>query len=382
MVFMAVQALSAPANGGYEVFSSPPLFSKKAVKTAFHAVENYQLAYQRARTLHANRSVHTERSGKPARWDGLLLNPIQYRSKAMRALAKGAVLLEEIGEASADVSSMIERFTRHCISGGDKTDLAKIAAAGTGRVLSSQITFGSAGVNKLIACGCLATSGLLSLLVISMADTRFGKLRTEREIQRAILNGESIRPELYPQVARNLERIKKSALNKIELWSKPCGKQICRKIQFLKERLSRNNSDKIRPASDRRQGTNYMWNNRHQYSRFVRGMLHAANLIFTVVNKTFCSYDKHMGVLLGQKVLAKRIGSVLGTRLGLTLMYGVAAVAAHYLSIAGFSLSTLGPCACGLAFLLVLLAKAHVAMGGGWVGDCKKPIQSFRPLAK
>lgn len=312
----------------------------------------------------------------------MLLNPIQYRSKAMRALAKGAVLLEEIGEVSADASSMIERFTRHCISGGDKTDLAKIAAAGTGRVISSQITFGTAGVNKLIACGCLATSSLLSALLISMADTRFGKLRTEQEIQRAILNGESIRPELYPKVARNLERIKKSALNKIELWAKPCGKQVCRKIQFLKERLSRNNSDKIRPASDRRHGTNYMWNNRHQYSRFVRGMLHAANLVFTIVNKTFCSYDKHIGVLLGQKVLANGMGTMLGTRLGLTLMYGVAAVAAHYLSIVGFSLATLGACACGLAFLLVLLAKAHVAMGGGWVGDCKKPIPSFRPLAK
>lgn len=382
MTLMTVQALSAPASGGYETSSSLPDTAKKAVKAAFHAVENYQLAYQRARTLHANRSMQTGRFGKHADFDGMLLNPVQYRSKTMRALAKTALMLEEIGEASADLSSMIERFTRHCISSGDKTDLAKLAASGTGRVLSSQLTFGSAGANKAVACICLAGSSLLSALVIGLFKTRFGKLRTEQEIKQALLNGETLRPELYPLLARNLEKIKKGALNKLELWAKPCGKQAYRKVHFLKKRLSRNDDDNAGTASERRLGTNYMWNNRHQYSTFVRVMLHGANLIFTVVNKTFCSYDKHIGVLLGQKVLAKGMGSMLGTRIALTLMYGVAAVAAFYLAKVGFSFATLGACACALAFVLVLLAKAHVALGGGWLGDCKKPTKPFRLLAR
>lgn len=379
---MAVQALSALHPIEADPFTYNTLFSKQAAKTAFRAVENYQLAYQRARALHKEiNGTKPAGSGHHA-GDQTLLNPVQFRSKTIRRLIKCASIFEEIGEASADASSMIERFTRHCISGGDKTDLAKIAAAGTGRVVSSQLTFGVAGVNKMVACGCMFTSCMLSIIALSLSKTKLGARRSEEEIRQALANGEGNLPELYPFIARNLEKAKGRALREIERWAKPLGGTAIRRLRFLKERLSRNTSDSKGPAASRQLGTNYMWNNRHQYSRLVRALLHTANVIFTVVNKAFCSYDKHLGVFMGQKILARRMGRTLGTRIALTVMYGVAAVAAYFLSHTGFSLSTMGACACGLAFLLILAAKAQIAVGHGWLGDCKKPVKPFRPLAR
>ena len=100
-----------------------------------------------------------------------------------------------------------------------------------------------------------------------------------------------------------------------------------------------------------------MWKNLHQYGPVTRALMHFAYFTFQFINKVLVSYDKHLGTAIGERLLAKKTGSILGCRLGLTAGVGLAAGLSIPLSPLLVGISTVAAAVCGVALVALLLAN-------------------------
>lgn len=104
--------------------------------------------------------------------------------------------------------------------------------------------------------------------------------------------------------------------------------------------------------------------------------MHIAYGTFQGINKLLVSYDKHIGVAIGNHLLGKKLGSVLGCRLGMTVSVGAAAAISIPMSPFLVGISTVGAIACGVALLALMLAKLNVQLIHDWKGNIQPPLRN------
>ena len=109
--------------------------------------------------------------------------------------------------------------------------------------------------------------------------------------------------------------------------------------------------------------------------------MHFAYFAFQFINKVMVSYDKHLGTAIGERLLAKKTGSILGCRLGLTAGVGLAAGLSIPLSPLLVGISTVGAAVCGVALVAMLLAKANVHVFQDWKGNTT-PVSGSQVFGK
>ena len=278
--------------------------------------------------------------------------------------------MEEIAESCADISGLAERLVRYMISSGDKNDLALVLASAVGRIVAGQLNLVGMAVHKVAGASLYALSSLLSLATWGLAKTRLGALRSQAEM--AELKAEKSRPiRLYEPVANTLlngkETVLGHLLRKLEQRS---GSVMVSAIRQWARHLHRGHSLVCSNDPQRRKGhCSYMWKNLHQYGPVTRALMHFAYFTFQFINKVLVSYDKHLGTAIGERLLAKKTGSILGCRLGLTAGVGLAAGLSIPLSPLLVGISTVAAAVCGVALVALLLAKSNVHLFQDWKGN-------------
>ena len=302
--------------------------------------------------------------------DRKLTTPEQYKSPLMRGLVHVCDCMEEIAESCADISGLAERLVRYMISSGDKNDLALVLASAVGRIVAGQLNLVGMAVHKVAGASLYALSSLLSLATWGLAKTRLGALRSQAEM--AELKAEKSRPiRLYEPVANTLLKGKETVLGhllrKLEQRS---GSVMVSAIRQWARHLHRGHSLVCSNDPQRRKGhCSYMWKNLHQYGPVTRALMHFAYFTFQFINKVLVSYDKHLGTAIGERLLAKKTGSILGCRLGLTAGVGLAAGLSIPLSPLLVGISTVAAAVCGVALVALLLAKSNVHLFQDWKGN-------------
>ncbi|BET26182.1 hypothetical protein RGQ30_16830 [Limnobacter thiooxidans] len=302
--------------------------------------------------------------------DRKLTTPEQYKSPLMRGLVHVCDCMEEIAESCADISGLAERLVRYMISSGDKNDLALVLASAVGRIVAGQMNLVGMAVHKVAGASLYALSSLLSLATWGLAKTRLGALRSQAEM--AELKAEKSRPiRLYEPVANTLLKGKETVLGhllrKLEQRS---GSVMVSAIRQWARHLHRGHSLVCSNDPQRRKGhCSYMWKNLHQYGPVTRALMHFAYFTFQFINKVLVSYDKHLGTAIGERLLAKKTGSILGCRLGLTAGVGLAAGLSIPLSPLLVGISTVAAAVCGVALVALLLAKSNVHLFQDWKGN-------------
>lgn len=302
--------------------------------------------------------------------DRKLTTPEQYKSPVMRGLVHVCDCMEEIAESCADISGLAERLVRYMISSGDKNDLALVLASAVGRIVAGQLNLLGMAVHKVAGASLYALSSLLSLLTCGLAKTRLGALRSQAEL--AGLHAEKSQPvRLYEPLANTLLKGKETVLghllSKLEQRS---GSVMVSAIRQWARHLHRGHSLVSSNDPQRRKGhCSYMWKNLHQYGLVTRGLMHFAYFTFQFINKVLVSYDKHLGTAIGERLLAKKTGSILGCRLGLTAGVGLAAGLSIPMSPLLVGVSTVAAAVCGVALVALLLAKANVHLFQDWKGN-------------
>lgn len=329
----------------------------------------YETGYQRIRRVRAN----TDRVQNRARtFDQVLAHPEQFQSRTLRGLIHLSRYMEELGEATSDISGLTERAVRNLISSGEKNDMAKIIAAALGRVVSAQLNLFGVALHKVIGTACYGLSSILSVGVLAFATSRHAKLRSPEQIERSLLRGNNHHSG-YLLVAKKLLGMKEQQLEKVLRKTSGKGSSKQYAIHRWAKRMSRNHgSVGEHLSSQRRTHSNYMLNNLHQYGAVTRGLMQFSYLTFQGVNKLFVSYDKHIGTALGRRIVGKHAGDMLGCRLALTATVGGAAALSIPMSPLIVGLSTAGAIACGVALTALLLAKANVYYFYDWKGDIVK----------
>ncbi|HEX4843530.1 MAG TPA: hypothetical protein VFV57_07650 [Limnobacter sp.] len=317
--------------------------------------------------LCADKSPLTQQLATTA--DQVLSMPEQFKNPMLRGLIGAAKWIEEVAEACSDLSGMIERVIRNASSAGNKADLALVVASGCARACTGQLSWVGFAPHKVVGAGLYAVSALCSGLAVGLAQTRLGAKRQAWEIERAIAQS-AFDQSLYAVIGGWVLAVKQRWLTKAidklgsnsgwaATWARHCCSYLSRDHHINDQEQSR----------DRKAHCSYMWNNLHQYGPVTKALMHTAYFTFQGVNKLLGSYDKYLGDLLGQKLLARRLGNLLGTRLAMTITVGTAAAISVPTAPLIIGISTACACACGLALVLLLAAKASVHYGGTWVGD-------------
>lgn len=314
--------------------------------------------------------------------DRMLTRPEQYKRPIMRGLVHVCDCVEELAESCADVSGLTERFVRYMISSGEKNDLALVLSSAIGRIVSGQLNLLGMAVHKVAGASLYALSSVLSLATCGLAKTRLGALRTTVEMAK-LKAGESQPIRLYEPFANALLKGKETVvghvLKKVEGKD---GSVMVSSIRQWARHLHRGHSLVSSNDPQRRKGhCSYMWNNLHQYGSVTRGLMHFAYFAFQFVNKVMVSYDKHLGTAIGERLLAKKTGSILGCRLGLTAGVGLAAGLSIPMSSLLVGISTAGAMVCGVALLAMLLAKANVHLFQDWKGNTT-PVSGSQVFGK
>jgi hypothetical protein len=308
--------------------------------------------------------------------DRSLVVPEQYRSRALRALIHLAKHSEEMAEGIADLSGLAERLTRNLISSGDKSDMALVIASAVGRIISGQLNLSGMAIHKVAGAALYGVSSILSIAALGLINSGLTTSRTEAEITKALTKS-SFDSSAYLIVARKLLSCKEQLLTKI---LNKTGKPENRRnsvIQGWVKYMSRHRSSVSQHLTSKRKANcNYIWQNLHQYGPVTRSLMHIAYGTFQGVNKLLVSYDKHIGFAIGNYLLGKRLGSVLGCRLGMTASVGAAAAISVPMSPLLIGISTVGAMACGVALLALILAKLNVQLAQDWQGNIQRPLRS------
>lgn len=303
-------------------------------------------------------------------FDRCLNTPEQYKSAFIRGLIHVGNALEELGDACADISGLAERLVRNTISSGEKSDLAMVIASAAGRIVSGQLNLFGIGVHKVAGTAFYALSTLVSAGTIGLCKTPLGRRRSPQELQ-AALHKCKLRHGIYRPVARQLLQGKHAVLNTVV--DKTSDAKLAGKQSLVKEwskRLMRGErTNCAASAFNRKYNTNYMWQNVHQYGPVTRALMQTGCFVFLGLNKTLVSFDKHVATAVGEKVLAKKAGSILGCRIGYTVSVAGAAALSVPMSPLIVGLSTAGAIACGFALTAMLLAKANAYCFNDWKGN-------------
>ncbi|HEX4918196.1 MAG TPA: hypothetical protein VFV43_09890 [Limnobacter sp.] len=349
-------------------------------------MQRHDMAYERMAKVRAQRQLDRQASrGSRTPLDGIqgrlantadtvLSMPEQFKSPWLRGLIGMGKWLEEMAEACSDLSGMVERAIRNASSAGNKADLALVIASGAARACTGQLNWAGFAPHKAAGAGLYALSTLCSGLAVLLSKTSLGAQRSPAEFERATRDS-AFDKSIYQAVGRQLQAAKQRFLGeaietlngkqgKPAAWAKVCCLHLSRKHN-LHERTDHR---------DRKAHCDYMWRHLHQYGGVTRALVNAAHLTFQGVNKLMGSYDKYLGHFIGQKILARFLGSLLGTRLAMTLTVGSAAAISVPMAPLLVGISAASACACGLSLLLLLAAKASVVYGGTWRGDIAPPM--------
>lgn len=327
-----------------------------------------RVAKVRASVLSGNNRLHS--------FDHALAYPEQYKSRTIRALIHLAKHTEEIAEGFADISGLAERLTRNLISAGEKSDMALVIASAVGRVISGQLNLGGMAVHKVAGAALYGISSILSVAALGLFKLGMDARRTDAELAYARTRSK-FDSSAYPIVAGKLLASKEQFLTKImDRTGEPGNRRSCA-IQRWAKYMSRHRSSVPQHLlSRRRANCNYIWQNLHQYGLVTQSLMHLAYGTFQGINKLLVSYDKHIGVALGDHVLSKPLGNVLGCRLGMTVSVGAAAAISVPMSPFIIGISTVGAVACGGALLALLLAKLNVRLTHDWKGNIQQPMRN------
>ena len=349
-----------------------PIFGSGIARGIEVCSATYETGYQRIQRVRQRKGLSQT---KTRSYDQVLTHPERFKSRGLRGLIRLAQCLEEIAEATADISGLTERLTRNILSSAEKEDFAKIIASALGRVVTSQLNMFGFALHKAIGTAFYGLSSVVSVAVLAYATSKYAQLRSPQEIERLAMR-ESSYPGTYVLVARKLLGIKERQLEKlIDKTSAKTTPGHCALSRWARS-MSRNH--RINPenlASHRRTHSSYILNNLHQYGSLTRGLMKLSYVIFQGVNKLFVSFDKHIGTALGRNIVAKKTGDILGCRLALTLTVGAATALSIPMSPLLVGLSTVGAIACGFALAALLLAKANIYYNYDWKGDIAKKNQ-------
>lgn len=307
-------------------------------------------------------------------FDQILAYPEQYKSRSIRALIHLSKHVEETAESCSDLSGVAERLTRNILSAGNKSDLAMVIASGVGRIIAAQLNLFGVAIHKAAGACLYCLSTLIGLAAVGLAHSNYGSLRSLAEIEHAKRHS-SFDYSGYRLIALKLLTTRERMLrNVLERTEKPNNK-VTATIQKWAKYMSRHQrSCPPYLVSQRRTNCDYIWNNLHQYGPVTRALMHFAYGVFHGINKLLVSFDKHLGVYLGNKVLGKALGPVLGCRLGQTLSVGTAAAISVPLSPYIIGISTVGAMACGVALMALILAKLNVHISHDWKGNIQKSL--------
>ncbi|WP_138517920.1 hypothetical protein [Limnobacter alexandrii] len=333
-------------------------------------INNFDMGFERvakirAKVLSGNGHMHS--------FDKTLAYPEQYKSRTVRALIHLSKHMEELAESLADISGLAERLTRNLISSGEKSDMALVIASGVGRVISGQLNFSGMAIHKVAGAGLYAVSSILSIAALGLIKAGWGARRTEPETEHARRKS-NFESSTYLIVARRLIDIKESLLGKVLHNTDESGSRRPSIFHRWAIHLSRQKHSVPQHMCCRRKANcNYIWQNLHQYGRVTRSLMHVAYGIFQGINKLLVSYDKHLGAAIGNYLLKKKTGAILGCRLGMTVSVGSAAALSIPLSPFLIGVSTVGAMACGVALLALVLARLNVQLGHDWKGNIQRP---------
>lgn len=335
----------------------------RSYKMAFDRVANI-----RKKTFSGSSQVHA--------FDRTLAQPEQFKSSTLRALIHLSKRVEELAEAVSDISGVTERFTRNLISSGDQADMAQVIGSAVGRIVSSQLYCGGVAIHKVIGTGLYLVTGLISLGVLAYSNSRYVARRSPAEIEFAIQQAQSD-TSYYRMAARRLLASKESVIEKLMEKTANSNNTSSQKVHKWAKCMSRKYRAKHAHLASKQQAyCSYIWANLHQYGPVTRSLMHVAQGIFLGINKLGVSFDKHIGAAVGTYLLGKRVGDILGCRIGLTL--SVASAAAISVPLAPFivGISGVGAVACGVAFVAMGLAKMNVVISKDWKGNIQKPTPS------
>jgi len=347
--------------------------ARSLTKRLDNYMNNYDMGFERVAKI---RAKVLSKTGHTHGFDKALVLPEQYRSRGVRALIHLAKHTEEMAEGLADISGLAERLTRNLISSGEKSDMALVIASAVGRVISGQLNLGGMAVHKVAGAALYCVSSILSIAALGLIKTGMTTLRTEAEIAQATTRS-SFDSSAYLIVARKLLACKEQILTKIlDKTGKTENRRNCA-IQSWVKYMSRHRSSVPEHLVSKRQANcNYIWQNLHQYGLVTRSLMHIAYGTFQGINKLLVSYDKHVGVAIGNHLLGKKLGIVLGCRLGMTVSVGAAAAISIPMSPFLVGISTVGAIACGVALLALMLAKLNVQLIHDWKGNIQPPLRN------
>lgn len=336
-------------------------------------MNNYDMGFERIAKLRAKVLGGTDDAHM---YDRALVVPEQYRSRGLRALIHLAKHTEEMAEGIADISGLAERLTRNLISSGEKSDMALVIASAVGRVISGQLNLGGMAVHKVVGAALYGISSILSLVALGLIKSGHAARRTQNEVSLARTRS-NFDSSAYLIVARKLLAGKERLLTKVlDKAGEPGSRRndtICRWVKHM----SRHQSSVPQHLVSKRQGNcNYIWQNLHQYGPVTRSLMHMAYGTFQGINKLLVSYDKHIGTAIGNYLLNKKLGNVLGCRLGMTASVGAAAAISVPMSPFLIGISTVGAMACGAALLALILAKLNVQLTHDWKGNIQPPLKN------
>lgn len=366
---MPIGSLSTPQYR----FTQPegPVRPTRAVtKRLDNYMRNYDLCYERvakvrAQVMAKKNNVHS--------FDSALMLPEQFRNPVVRALIHVAKHLEEMAEGIADISGLCERLTRNLISSGEKSDIALVIASAVGRVLAGQLSFPGIALHKLLGCALYGVSNILSFTALGLIKTGLAARRNEAETLRA-LGKSNFDSSAYLLTANTLLSAKEQLLSTIlDKAGEPSGQRKSAIQKWVRYMSRQQSSTPPNLPSKRKANCNYIWENLHQYGPLTRSLMHIAYGTFQGINKLMVSYDKHAGAAIGNHVLAKKLGSILGCRVGMAFSVGTAAALSVPLSPFVVGVSSIGAMACGVALLALVLAKLNVRLTNDWKGSIQRP---------
>ncbi len=341
-------------------------------------LHNYEASYQRmGRVRRQVLEGHVPAQQKPHWVDRTLAHPERYKNPFIRALIHIAKTTEELAEGITDISGMTERFTRNLISSGEKADLALVIGSAVGRVVSGQLSWLGFALHKAVGASLYGVSSLASVAALALSQTKFGTMRDVDPAKKSDKPG-LFEKNIYEVTSNRLLAIKHLVVKRFA-----CSSNHHAKLNgWASYMLRNNNTNNEKSATQRRANCNYMWQNLHQYGPITKALMHVAYGVFQGVNKLGVSYDKHCGSLLARKVLSKKMGELMGTRLAMALTVATATALSVPLAPLTVGLSSIGAIACGVALLALLAAKANVKFNFDWDGDISPPKAPLRSWAR
>ena len=347
--------------------------ARSITKRLDNYLNNYDMSFERIAKVRAKILAKASRIHS---FDEALVLPEQYKSRSIRALIHLAKHTEEIAESVSDISGLLERLTRNLISSGEKSDLALVIASAIGRVISGQLNLVGMAVHKVAGAALYALSSAFSILALGLIRSGLGEQRTDSEIALAKTKS-NFDLSAYTIVADKLLASKECLLDKlIDIAGEPTGRFPCAIHRWVKYMSRHRSSIPPHMHCKRKTHCSYIWNNLHQYGPVTRALMHFAYGTFQGINKLLVSYDKHLGTAISHYLLRKKIGGVLGCRIGMTLSVGSAAAISIPLSTVIISISTIGAMACAVALVALILAKLNVWLGNDWQGNIQRSPHS------